>query len=278
MGRWVYNAIADEDLESVLVKGMTVLGGGREHPWGVLMVDPETRPVSLPAHAPKRAQLRVLALRQGPYVAEAGPALMAGLERAAGGHETPLLVHVLAGEPWMQRVLNVSGYTLADTVVYFRLEPLTVLSSESGKTERVVLESASPALSAELAELDAETFDPLWHFDSSDMAEMSLRGRMRVARVERQAAGYAALLPGGQGDAHLARLAVHPDFQGRGVGRRLLEDAIAFAREEGYRAMTLNTQASNDRSQSLYRAMGFRESGVSLPVYTRVLFEGSGAD
>jgi ribosomal protein S18 acetylase RimI-like enzyme len=53
----------------------------------------------------------------------------------------------------------------------------------------------------------------------------------------------------------------------------LLTDAIAFAREEGYRALTLNTQASNDRSQSLYRAAGFRESGVSLPVYTRVLFE-----
>ncbi|MFM9108214.1 MAG: GNAT family N-acetyltransferase [Chloroflexota bacterium] len=62
------------------------------------------------------------------------------------------------------------------------------------------------------------------------------------------------------GWAHLDRIAVRPDAQGRGVGR----DTLAFAIRELFRIpvdrIGLSTQELNERSRRLYEACGFRRS------------------
>ena len=52
-------------------------------------------------------------------------------------------------------------------------------------------------------------------------------------------------------------LAVHPEFQSRGIGSQLLEAAIAFAREHDHCAVTLEVQASN-AARRLYARHGFQ--------------------
>ena len=73
------------------------------------------------------------------------------------------------------------------------------------------------------------------------------------------------------GEAMLARLAVHPSAQGRGIGRRLLMDSLSAAHERGAETVVLNTQTSNARSQALYRSLGFRRTGEIYPVLTRIV-------
>ncbi|MEJ5226157.1 MAG: GNAT family N-acetyltransferase, partial [Anaerolineales bacterium] len=68
--------------------------------------------------------------------------------------------------------------------------------------------------------------------------------------------------------AHLARLAVHPNAQQRGVGRALLADLIDKVSAHGLQRITVNTQGKNLVSQALYRKMGFVPSGESYPVFT----------
>ena len=58
---------------------------------------------------------------------------------------------------------------------------------------------------------------------------------------------------------------MHPSYQGRGIGRALLSDAIRYAAGE-FSVLVLNTQINNNRSQSLYRGLGFRPIGTSLAV------------
>jgi ribosomal-protein-alanine N-acetyltransferase len=121
----------------------------------------------------------------------------------------------------------------------------------------------------ELAVLDIASFGPFWHMGEAELGELHFRGRMIVACSEDGAfVGYSALLNGTREEAHLARIAVHPEWQGKGVGRLLLQDTVEYCRAQGCRALGLNTQFSNLRSQALYRAAGFRESGLALPVYT----------
>jgi ribosomal-protein-alanine N-acetyltransferase len=69
-------------------------------------------------------------------------------------------------------------------------------------------------------------------------------------------------------EAHLTRIAVHPDWQGQGVGKRLLAAAVQTAQSHSARSLTLNTQVSNRRSQRLYRAFGFAPTGQITSVYT----------
>lgn len=269
MGRYAYCGVADEDMAAIIARGATLLAAEREAIWGVLMVDPEARPATLPATAPTRAQVRALAMRHGPWLEEGIPELVQGVRDHLPAALRPLTLSTYATETWLQTGLVRAGFTLADTVVYYCLDlppgqPFVALPNAGpARLRPAALNDAQL-----LAEMDAEIFDPLWHFGASEIVEMQVRGRLMIADIDGEMGGYAALLKGQRREAHLARLGVHPRFQRRGVGRYLLAEAVHFAQFDGYTAVALNTQASNTPSQKLYTSFGFAPSGIEMPVLT----------
>jgi ribosomal protein S18 acetylase RimI-like enzyme len=58
--------------------------------------------------------------------------------------------------------------------------------------------------------------------------------------------------------AHVSVLAVTRDAEGRGVGRALMERAERWARDRGYRRITLNVFDSNHRARALYERTGYQ--------------------
>jgi len=57
------------------------------------------------------------------------------------------------------------------------------------------------------------------------------------------------------------RLAVNPLFQGKGIGRKLMEFAAQHARDKGYSALWLDVIETNQAANVLYRGMGFTRTG-----------------
>ncbi|MDR5708779.1 MAG: GNAT family N-acetyltransferase [Armatimonadota bacterium] len=70
--------------------------------------------------------------------------------------------------------------------------------------------------------------------------------------------GHAVLMPDRPGSYELA-IFVHQDFQGTGVGGRLLQALIGHARERGSEQIWLSVEAWNRRAIRLYRRAGFRK-------------------
>jgi putative acetyltransferase len=56
----------------------------------------------------------------------------------------------------------------------------------------------------------------------------------------------------------LRKMALLPAWRGQGLGRRLLERALAFARGRGYVRIELDTASSLKEAIALYRRAGFR--------------------
>ena len=72
-------------------------------------------------------------------------------------------------------------------------------------------------------------------------------------------------------EAHIATIAVHPDYRGQGIARSLLVCAARSHPERDAHA-TLEVRAGNLAAQSLYRRFRFEHAGVR-PKYYRDNFE-----
>ena len=60
------------------------------------------------------------------------------------------------------------------------------------------------------------------------------------------------------GQAHVRWFILDPEMSGRGLGARLLREAISFARQSGKRSIYLTTFRGLDAASKLYAAAGFR--------------------
>jgi len=62
-------------------------------------------------------------------------------------------------------------------------------------------------------------------------------------------------------EAHITLLAVHPDYQGQGLGQAMLWGVMQAARDRALERATLEVRASNQSAISLYRKFGFQLAG-----------------
>lgn len=68
-------------------------------------------------------------------------------------------------------------------------------------------------------------------------------------------------------EAHIATIAVHPDFRGRGIAHTMLVIAIKEAIQQGSTRATLEVRATNSVAQSIYRRFRFEIVGHRLRYY-----------
>ena len=71
-------------------------------------------------------------------------------------------------------------------------------------------------------------------------------------------AGSIAIVNSSDANAQLRWFLLHPDLRGRGLGRALMEDAMAFCRAQTYQTVFLWTEARLTVAAALYRSVGFQ--------------------
>ncbi len=89
------------------------------------------------------------------------------------------------------------------------------------------------------------------------LVEYARSGRSWVAVVADEVAGY-ALVGVLDNAAHIFHVCVHPDYQGHGLGKALIEQVKSWARSTGRPAVTLATFYEVPWNGPLYEHLGFR--------------------
>ncbi len=198
-----------------------------------------------------------------------GPSAWSPLWEAVRGELTAHgggTVAAISTQRWFELLLLESGFTLCQHIVLLERaeQPIQPTSLRAGILVREMSTDDLPRI----VEVDAAAFEPLWHNSLGALTEAF--SQALYASVAEDASGVIGyqLSIGNPLGAHLARLAVWPEAQGRGLGLALVSDLVQKLNERNGRSrITVNTQDNNAASLALYHRLGFLRTGEQFPVY-----------
>jgi ribosomal protein S18 acetylase RimI-like enzyme len=168
-------------------------------------------------------------------------------------------------QSWFQQALATTGFENRQQIVMLEWHDLPWVPSG---VKGIRIRKMTEADLSQVVETDNAAFDPLWH-NSIETLQLAFSQALFATVAENASGIFGYQMTTGHGQrAHLARLAVHPNVQGRGVGRALLSDLFTKVTQHGIVRLSVNTQSDNATSLSLYRKMGFQRTGEEYPVYT----------
>ncbi len=174
-------------------------------------------------------------------------------------------ISVLISRNWIKNHLRQLGFHFDEDVVTMERNG-TLLPQLASNAVHIRI--TQPGDLQPISALDQAAFEPPWQMTETEIrAALRMSTQATTAELLGKVVGYQISTIYDDG-AHLARLAVDPGVQGQGIGSALLRDVLERFLKRRIRSMTVNTQASNIRSQQLYRRFGFRRNGYDLPVWT----------
>lgn len=165
---------------------------------------------------------------------------------------------------WFQNLLLFSGFELKQNIVLLELrgENFRSFPIRQDIHIRPMNDEDLPAVT----QLDMEAFGPFWH-NSMDSLKRA-RAQASYATVAEDSSGLIGyqLSTGNAFGTHLARLGVRKEAQGRGIGTSLVSELVQRLDPSRMPRLSVNTQADNLASLTLYNKLGFTRTGEHYPV------------
>lgn len=171
----------------------------------------------------------------------------------------------LALHTWFEGLLSTSGFKKRQNIVV--LEWGGKLPKIEIKNSKIIIRPMHMDDLSKVHEIDKIAFSPLWQNSYAGLLKAYEQpGISTVAVNNGEIVGY-QISTSMTIYGHLARLAVHPNFQRMGIAYTLVHDLLRQFDQQGFWRVTVNTQSDNSPSLSLYKQFGFRRTGEEIPVY-----------
>jgi ribosomal protein S18 acetylase RimI-like enzyme len=189
----------------------------------------------------------------------------------------PNALHLLGGSPriaalplqnWFRKTLEASNFSRTNEVVLLKWDDQGQKLIGAQLSSAISIRSMNQNDLNAVYALDLEAFDSIWrHSLDAITRAFQVSALATVAEHHRDGIVAYQISTTTHNEGHLARLAVRPCVQRKGVGYALLRDLLMYFRKHGISNVTVNTQLDNRASLMLYEKAGFGQTGEAYPVY-----------
>ncbi len=69
------------------------------------------------------------------------------------------------------------------------------------------------------------------------------------------------------GEGELLRIALLPEYRGRGLSKKLMGRLVEYSRKKGVESLSLEVRESNKKARNLYKSYGFEEETIRKNYY-----------
>jgi ribosomal protein S18 acetylase RimI-like enzyme len=168
-------------------------------------------------------------------------------------------------QSWFNELLEASEFKHTDNVIVLMWDHTTSIPQPASKT--ISIRPMMPEDLDIINEIDHDAFGMVWK-NSLESLELAYHQSSfaSVAENEDEIVGYQYSTSSSMG-GHLARLAVKPNMQGKGIGYLLVHQVLSHFTKQGVRHVTVNTQHNNVASLALSSKAVFIITGESYRVY-----------
>jgi len=167
-------------------------------------------------------------------------------------------------QKWFRELIQDKGFKHIHNVIVFTWDDT---HKELPQPESIIIREMQKEEIPIIQEIDEEAFGPIWR-NSLDSIMLAFNQAKLATVAEDQSGliGYQISTPTPYG-AHLARLAVRPHAQGKGIGYALTRHLQDRLKGPKPLQLSVNTQDHNHVSIALYKKAGFHQVDEAYPVY-----------
>ncbi len=177
-------------------------------------------------------------------------------------------VAILMITNWLPTYLSLQGFAYVDQVITLNYIGATLPAEKPTAT---TIRAAEAEDLPRINEIDQEAFQPPWRMSKSELWQAFRFSTIAtVATIAGEVVGY-QLSTRHEEVGHLARLAVDPAYQRRGIASILLRQLLQDLRTMRVETFSVNTQLSNPPSLYLYQEHGFFRNGYDMELWSKPL-------
>ena len=138
----------------------------------------------------------------------------------------------------------------------------------------IVIRDAKPSDLPQIAVIERLSFKEPYDYDLLSWLYTAPRYHFIVAEVNNRVVGYVIYriekvgVLGRSLQGHIVSIAVHPNWRRRGIGERLMREAIIRCKLLGCRRVVLEVRVSNKPAIRLYEKLGFRREKILRSYYS----------
>lgn len=176
-------------------------------------------------------------------------------------------LYALGTSDWFSDLLLSSSFHTHQKIIFFQNDLQNQFRvKDQGKILVTYIELSQLQ---EIVLLDNISFPPSWQLPYQSLKNaLAKSSYATVAILNGKIVGY-QITTESHLSAHLARLAVDPQYRQQGISKTLLFHLFNYCKRRGINKITVNTQDDNSISQRLYLSSGFKPIEENYPVFIK---------